>query len=188
MQNLYHGDTREEFDKSVDLGRAGAPRETPHKEDLKCTGCGGIYSVTLLRNSIDVEPIEDVYDVSFRADRGLGDYINAWSSVFHALDENPQDEAAVRVRITNAGVRTFTEYHFHADATQLDGAMLKHVQMHHPAKLRRLDRLALMAGNFRDLTQLRQLYNEVERLLRGKDDRRSQYPEAAFRPDLLEGV
>ena len=189
---LRHSVTGEEaFKHQVDLNgdKAGF--------DLICRDCAeagrhGKWHVRPNTTHAHITEVEDVYDVSHKDDGYVADYLgNNWGKVFVNLRKHANDEQAVRrefARYANP-VLTFTE-RYGTNATEpLDVYLYQHMKCHHPQKIVRLDRLALMVSGFRDLAHLKRIYNEVHQIINGKGFKGGlPFPESEFNPDLLEMV
>lgn len=112
----------------------------------------------------------------------LADYGNEYSAIalFAEMKGNTDKALAEALAEPQCRVRTVEEVY---DKSAPDG-VLKDIEAH-PEKVRRLNWLAMMVRcSLNDITLFKQVYNEVMRLLYGKDFK-LRYPEPEFDPSHL---
>jgi hypothetical protein len=133
----------------------------------------------------------------------LNDYINEYDQIHSMIrvardargitDDRARDNLGtitlleLEAALEKYRVRTVGERYFSKDSRQAiteDRAMIEEIKKN-PEKVARLNQMAALVNNHPDVETYKRAFNEVWRILRGKDAPRYGFTDPASDPDLL---
>jgi hypothetical protein len=148
--------------------------------------CGMRFKPCLFGAQYCVSECEDIYEPHNWNAYSLRDYINAWTTATWIMEgarlkKKPFTDDDLCKIIWKSPVVTVTDRYKDEDP----GSDILKAIRYHPEKIARLDTLARMANACTTIKEFKRLYNEVQRLLYGKE-KALLFPEPEFSPEGLE--